>query len=118
MKKLAIVILWVLAPFTVHAQEIFPNKPIKVIIPFPAGGPSDTIGRIYANQLRLALNGAAVIIENKPGAGGAGAAADVWDGLKEFISPRADPNVVVFERNHSTAGRVVCVFNMVRVSFV
>jgi tripartite-type tricarboxylate transporter receptor subunit TctC len=69
MKKLAIAILWILAPFIVHAQEIFPNKPIKVIIPFPAGGPSDTIGRIYANQLRLALNGATVIIENKPGAG-------------------------------------------------
>ena len=43
----------------------------------------------------------------------AGAAADVWGGLRDFISPRADPNVLVFERSHATAGRVLCVFNMV-----
>jgi hypothetical protein len=44
----------------------------------------------------------------------AGAAADVWGGLRDFVSPRADPNVLVIERSHATAGRVVCVFNMVR----
>ena len=56
-----------LAPST-HAQP-WPNKPIKLIVPFPAGGPTDLVGREAANILRSAL-GQAVVVENRPGGNG------------------------------------------------
>lgn len=51
------------------AQALQPGRPIKLVVPFPAGGSTDVIGRIMAEGLatRLALP---VVIENKPGAGG------------------------------------------------
>lgn len=50
------------------AQE-YPAKPLKLIVPFPAGGPADTIGRIYAEKAS-ALLGQPIVIENRSGAGG------------------------------------------------
>jgi len=49
------------------AQD-YPNKPIKVVIPFAPGGPSDIVGRILLQQMSENLN-RPIIIENKPGAG-------------------------------------------------
>jgi tripartite-type tricarboxylate transporter receptor subunit TctC len=51
------------------AQIVFPNKPINLVIPYSAGGPSDVLARVIAQQLSLEL-GQAVILINKPGAGG------------------------------------------------
>jgi tripartite-type tricarboxylate transporter receptor subunit TctC len=45
------------------------ERAITLVVPFPAGGPTDTIGRIIAEGLQLSL-GQPVIIENRPGAGG------------------------------------------------
>ena len=50
------------------AQE-FPNRPVKVIIPFPPGGPTDVLGRIVAQKLSERL-GQSFVIDNKPGASG------------------------------------------------
>ena len=57
-----------LAPLTGWPQN-YPSRPIKVIIPFPPGGPTDILGRIVAQKLgeRLGQN---VVIDNKPGASG------------------------------------------------
>jgi tripartite-type tricarboxylate transporter receptor subunit TctC len=63
---LALVALMV--PATGFAQD-FPNRSIKLIVPFPAGGPADTIARIYAEKMQ-ALLGQPVIIDNRSGAGG------------------------------------------------
>ena len=52
----------------VNAQ-IVPSRPISLVVPFPAGGPTDTIGRIVAEGLQAAL-GQTVIVENNPGATG------------------------------------------------
>lgn len=49
--------------------ETYPTRPITLIVPFAAGGPSDTIGRILAERLRLSL-GQTVVIENVTGAAG------------------------------------------------
>ncbi len=51
-----------------HAQP-WPNKPIRLIVPFPAGGPTDLVGREAANILRGALN-QSVVVENRPGGNG------------------------------------------------
>jgi tripartite-type tricarboxylate transporter receptor subunit TctC len=52
------------------AQDSWPNRTIKIIVPFSAGGNTDVVGRVTANFIANALNGANVIVENRPGAGG------------------------------------------------
>ncbi len=51
------------------AQGSWPEKPIRVVLPFPPGGPSDMVMRLAAEKMQLALK-QSVVIENKPGAGG------------------------------------------------
>src|SRR5260370_7178319 len=50
------------------AQAAYPSRNIKMIVPYPAGGTTDFLGRLVAEQLKSGL-GATVIVENKPGAG-------------------------------------------------
>ncbi len=52
-----------------QAQAKYPFKPIRVLIPFPAAGASDTIGRSLADQLAIQL-GQPVVVDNRPGAAG------------------------------------------------
>ena len=56
------------APVT-RAQGAWPNRPIRMIIPFPAGGTADALGRLLAQRLADAL-GQSIVVENRPGAGG------------------------------------------------
>lgn len=51
------------------ADEAWPNRPIRVIVPFAAGGPIDTLGRLIAEPLRERL-GQPFVIDNRGGAGG------------------------------------------------
>src|ERR1700694_6056585 len=51
-----------------HAQAAYPSRTIKMIVPYPAGGTTDFLGRLVADQLKSGLN-ATVVVENKPGAG-------------------------------------------------
>ena len=53
---------------TAHAQEKYPTRPIRLLVPFPAGGPVDVMGRLIAQRLSSTI-GQQVILENRPGAG-------------------------------------------------
>ena len=50
------------------AQAAYPSRTIKMIVPYPAGGTTDLLGRMVADQIQTGL-GAPVVVENKPGAG-------------------------------------------------
>jgi tripartite-type tricarboxylate transporter receptor subunit TctC len=71
-----------LAPRSAAAQD-FPNRPLRMVVPFPAGGPTDLVARPLAYLLSLSLH-QQVIIDNKGGAGGSiaadGVAKSVPDG--------------------------------------
>jgi tripartite-type tricarboxylate transporter receptor subunit TctC len=65
----AVVALAIAATAGAHAQQDYPNRPVRLVVPFPPGGGNDTLGRIVAQRLTPAL-GQQVIVDNRPGAGG------------------------------------------------
>jgi len=51
-----------------QAQAAYPSRTVKMLVPYPAGGTTDLLGRLIADQFKVGLN-ATVVVENKPGAG-------------------------------------------------
>jgi tripartite-type tricarboxylate transporter receptor subunit TctC len=72
----ALAIAATILPTGALAADAYPSEPIKLILPFAAGGQSDVVARIIAERLRPAL-GQPVVVENVAGAGGMIAAARV-----------------------------------------
>lgn len=58
------------APAGLRAQPAFPNGPIRVVVPFPAGGTTDVLARLFAQRLTETM-GVSVVVENRGGGGGA-----------------------------------------------
>jgi tripartite-type tricarboxylate transporter receptor subunit TctC len=74
--RFALLVTLAIATVGAAQAQTYPVKPIKLVVPFPAGGATDTTARLVAQRLQLGL-GQAVIIENQGGAGGTIAAKQV-----------------------------------------
>lgn len=84
---------WALHGISVaHAQsQTYPNRPIRMIVPFPAGGPTDAMARIVSDRLGAVL-GQSVVVENRGGGAGGSIGAKVVatsdpDGYTILITP-------------------------------
>lgn len=83
-----------LAPMHAMAQGSYPVRPVKIVIPFPAGGPTDVIGRVFAREAERGL-GQPMIVENKGGAGGLSASAEVARAPADGYTLLMNPSVQV-----------------------
>jgi len=85
------------APALAPAQAPFPSKPLRLVVPFPPGGPTDVFARQFAARLGTVL-GQPVVVENKSGASGAIGSVEVMRSAPEAelakmaIAPTADSN--------------------------
>ena len=77
----------VLAAPALRAQPAWPNKPLRVVVPFAPGGPTDLIARLMAERLGQEVGGTA-IVENRPGANGNIGAA--------FVANESDGHTMLF----------------------
>jgi tripartite-type tricarboxylate transporter receptor subunit TctC len=87
----AVVLVACAAPL--HAQTNYPAKPVRLVLPFPPGGSTDTLARLLGQKMSEQW-GKPVIVDNKPGAGGAIAADHVAraapDGYTVFLGTIGD----------------------------
>src|SRR5712691_1195277 len=68
-KPPAIAVAFLAASIASAAAQTYPSRPVTIVVPFPAGGPTDALARVLAERMRGAL-GQSVIVENPTGAGG------------------------------------------------
>jgi tripartite-type tricarboxylate transporter receptor subunit TctC len=59
----------IISPAPANAIELFPNRPIRLVVPYPPGGGTDIVGRVLGEKLGASL-GQPIVIDNRGGAGG------------------------------------------------
>src|SRR5215831_9318658 len=69
MKKLIVALAVLASAIGAASAETYPSRPITIVVPYPAGGPTDTLARILADHMKGML-GETIIVENVSGAGG------------------------------------------------
>ena len=67
--KIAIAITAALLAANALAADKYPDKPLRLIVALPAGGPTDILARLIAQPLAASL-GQPIVVDNRPGAGG------------------------------------------------
>jgi len=66
-RPLIAALILICVPFGAHAQGQYPDQPIKWLVPYPAGGGTDTLARTLSEAMRAGL-GQPIVVENRPGA--------------------------------------------------
>jgi tripartite-type tricarboxylate transporter receptor subunit TctC len=84
--------------------QAYPSKPVRMVVPFPAGSATDLAARVMAQQLQATL-GQGFVVDNKPGAGGSIAATEV-------IRSPADGHTLLFSSNSAVASNVALLKNI------
>ena len=68
-KMLTALVVFVAPLLVLHSAQAYPDRPIKLVVPSPAGGPPDQIARLISDKMAAAL-GQPVIVENRTGGAG------------------------------------------------
>ena len=76
------------------AGQQYPQRAVRMVVPFPAGGPTDVLTRVVSQKLAERWR-QPVLVENKPGAGGSIGADFVAKGLRSVAQVWSAPNVLV-----------------------
>lgn len=84
--------------------QAYPGRPVRLVVPFPAGSATDLAARVMAQQLGTAL-GQGFVVDNKPGAGGSIAAMEV-------IRSAPDGSTLLFSSNSAVASNVALLKNI------
>jgi tripartite-type tricarboxylate transporter receptor subunit TctC len=93
LRLLAIAILAVTA--TAAPAQVYPSRPLTMVVPYPAGGVTDALGRLLAERMKISL-GQTIVTENVGGAGGSIGAGRVARGAPDgytFLLGNAETNV-------------------------
>lgn len=99
----------VLAPNMARAQSPWPNKPIRLIVPYPAGGSPDSMSRVVGDQLGRIL-GTSVVVENRPG-------GSAIVGFRAMTAQPADQHTLVYASSgHVTVSAISPQFDLLRES--
>jgi tripartite-type tricarboxylate transporter receptor subunit TctC len=101
------------------AAQSYPSQPIRVVVPFVAGGTTDLIGRLVAENLRKSFNNHSVVVDNRPGAGGMVGAESVIkappDGYTLLVSaspPLTTSNALFPQRNFDPTTQLTAVASL------
>ena len=103
MCRLGMLALMVLACGAPLRAQPYPSKPIRIVVPYAAGGSVDPMARLVADRLSKAI-GQSVVIENRPGAGGNIGIEAVVRGAQDGYTLLATPSAVAI--NPSLYGKV------------
>jgi tripartite-type tricarboxylate transporter receptor subunit TctC len=95
LRSLVVVVAAALAPAAASAQTAFPTKPVRLLVPYPAGGAVDVLARTLGDELAKQW-GQSVIVENRPGAGGVVASQAL------ATSPPDGTTLIVVASGHAT----------------
>ena len=78
--------------------QAYPNKPLKIVVGYPPGGSGDFLTRLAADELQKDL-GVAVVVENKPGAGG--------NIAHEFVARSPNDGYTILNATHMAINRAL-----------